>query len=215
MNKMFLSFYALSVIMLILSPTIALADNESYVSLEVGQFQPTGDLADEDFEDGSSFGITVGKKVSDVAAVEGYIGRYTTKFKDEGIDPILGYWEEKDTITVTPLLLTLKGSAVQGSTEFYGGAGMGLYFANAEVNLKVLGESIDASAEDSVFGYHVLAGLNYNASDTFIIGLQAKILWTNEAKFKDTIYVAGIPIDIEEELALDGNIIALNVGYRF
>ena len=76
--------------------------------------------------------------------------------------------------------------------DFYAGAGVGVYFANDNV------DAIGFSRSDTVGGFHILGGVDFNINRDFFLGFEAKYLWAK-------------PFDTN----LDGLIFTGNFGYRF
>ncbi|MDA8387267.1 MAG: outer membrane beta-barrel protein [Nitrospiraceae bacterium] len=76
--------------------------------------------------------------------------------------------------------------------DLYAGAGVGLYFAND--NIDVLG----LHQNDTVGGFHILGGADFNIDRNFFLGFEGKYLWAR-------------PFDTN----IDGLVFTGNFGYRF
>jgi hypothetical protein len=115
-------------------------------------------------------------------------------------------------ILAVPLTLTAKGIYPINNIEIYGGAGIGIYIWKADFDASQAGAVSDSDDDDGAeFGFHVMAGVNFNISDNLFLGIEAKHIWTGEvtAEFE----LAGS--DLEEETDLNGFTITGLIGFRF
>lgn len=184
-------------------------DSSNYFMVKAGFYSPTGDLDDDDFDDGFNGELVFGHYFSPNFSLEGAIGYITTDMSETepAVPPIninVDIWE-------VPLTLTAKGIYPINNMEFYGGAGIGIYIWKADFDASqgAVSESDDDGGAE--FGFHVMAGVNFNISDKLFLGIEAKHIWTGEvtAEFE----LAGT--DLEEEGDLNGFTITGLIGFRF
>lgn len=156
------------------------------------------------------------KEYSDGFNGEFYYGAYLGKhfaseigvgyFKSDGHAKVSGtvsgvpvtYYTD-DTLKVFDILYNAKIIYPIGNLELFAGPGIGIYFAKVNtVVTSTLGSTSLSSACDAVgdwntaFGYHLLAGANYNINTNWFIGVEGKYFW---AKTKDPIIpLSGSPL---------------------
>ena len=119
-----------------------------------------------------------------------------------GLETGVGYFQSKGsesdsgvkgevTVSAIPVTLTAKGFLPLGErARLYAGAGVGMYFAKAKVELSadIDGVKFSISDEDdaSAFGYHAVLGGEFMVSSA--VGLQAEAKWFKvEPEFSDDI----------------------------
>jgi outer membrane protein W len=143
---------------------------------------------------------------------EAGLGFYYTDRDFLGSAPIAGNYTQEDTIGVSPITVSLKGAFSTGSAEFYGGGGIGGYFLvlNSDITASNLG-SFSVDDDDLVLGAHVVAGVNFNITKRFFIGVDGKYFWTDTVSI--TQRVADIPITYTGDL--NGYTINFAFGFRF
>nr|MDA8087208.1 outer membrane beta-barrel protein [Nitrospiraceae bacterium] len=110
-------------------------------------------------------------------------------FYNEDIDAT---FLEATAKAVLPIPYYYPGAYSRSYMDLYAGVGAGIYFANDSI------DAFDFSQHETVGGFHILGGLDFNIERNFFLGLEAKYLW---AKPFDT--------------SLDGLIFTGNFGYRF
>ena len=146
------------------------------------------------------------KEYSDGFNGEFYYGAYLGKhfaseigvgyFKSDGHAKVSGtvlgvpltYYTD-DTLKVFDILYNLKLIYPIGNLELFAGPGIGMYFAKVNTVVTVTqGPTSVSSACDGdlnlAFGYHLLAGANYNINANWFIGVEGKYFW---AKTNDPI----------------------------
>lgn len=199
-------------LIIILMPLCAFGqDYSEYFTFKVGQYSPTGDLDDAGF--GSVFigELSFGAYISENFSFEISGGSFKTDetftYFVSGIGPV----SEKDEIKILPFLFTLKGHIPLKAAEIYGGLGVGLYFASIDIDIHTPVGPLYFSDDDNVFGYHFLAGVNFNITEKWFLGIEAKKFITNDFSFYDTDQGVTLYGDID----LDGYTISGQVGYRF
>lgn len=200
---------------LILSfPNAAIAqDSSNYVNLKLGGFFPSDDLDDADFDTGFTGEVAYGRYFCPYGAVEVGIGYYTTEmsYRDDAW-PAPGYAKEENELTVIPFTFTVKGIYTFNRVELYGGLGGGLYFADIDGEVTISGyDDVSMKDDDTVAGFHVVLGANYNITDMIFLGVEGRSIWTEDAEFKDDFL--GLPVS--RETNLDGYMITGVVGFRF
>jgi len=185
-------------------------EKPGYIIIKAGIYTPTDDL--DDFDTDFNGEVTFGGYLNPNFALEGGVGYFKTEASFSGVDPIGGSYDEDDEVTAIPITLTAKGLYPGKTFEFYGGGGAGVYFANFEsdVSTTSVGD-FSFDDDDTVFGLHVLAGVNVNVSEVVFVGVEGKYIWTEEGKVMDT--VLGIPVSLEANL--NGYIVTGNIGFRF
>lgn len=175
---------ALGIVIICFTPLSAIAEKPaSYGIIKVGFYSPNGDLEDLDFDTGFNGEIVLGSYLHPNIAMEVGVGYFQTDASNPDID-----------LWVIPLTLTTKVLYPIEKFEPFALAGIGLYFEELD-----LGEDDD----DTVFGFHLGAGANYNITEDIFFGVEGKYLWSGEAKFASL------------EADLDGFLVTGNLGLRF
>jgi hypothetical protein len=182
-----------------------------YIAVRAGGYLPEGDLHD-DFEGRVGADIVFGHYFNPRLALEGGIGLFNTKGDVRDFNPAFGTFDQKGEVSVTLIFLTLKRVHPIKIGELYLGGGIGLYFADIDVDINshTLGSG-SLSGSDTVPGIHLLAGANFNITDYWFLGLEGKYMITGDVSVSDT--VLGIPFD--REYNLNGINITGVVGFRF
>ena len=181
-------------------------DYSKYFTFKLGQYSPTGDLDDAGIGSGFNGELSYGTYFSENFSYEINFGYFHT---DETFT--IGAVSKKDEITVLPILITLKGHIPIKTGELYGGVGIGEYFATIDIDFNTPSGSLSFSDSDNVFGYHFLAGINFNLTEQWFLGIETKYFKTNDFSFKDTNGGVTLSGDID----LDGYTISGQIGYRF
>jgi len=211
MMKKSVLVFLLAVSLVLLISGVALAQ-AGKVELKGGWFVPNGDL-DEDHWDNGTYGELAATYYESNMGIQGGVGVYTSDLNDTHTDSVLGKVKEDNSLTVIPVTLSLLGYYDNGPLHLYGGGGIGFYFAEIEskLNFKDAGFKWKDSDKDSVFGYHAMAGLEYDITSAFYIGVEGRLIWTNEAEFN--LKDKGVKADYKSELG--GDVIAAKIGLRF
>jgi len=181
----------LSALMLMIAvPSFAAPPN--YVALKLGAYLPQDDDMDE-FDTGFNGEVALGHYFNPNIAME-FSGGY---FKSEGdAEGVSG------EVTVNPILLSIKGVAPFAGGEFYGLVGGGLYITEFEVS--ALG--LTFTDDDTVFGFQLGIGANFNLANNVFLGLEGKYFWA-----KPSISILGESLDVN----IDGIQATANIGFRF
>ena len=124
----------------------------------------------------------------------------------------LGLVSEENDLSVIPITVTARFVLPSETWEAFGGVGFGFYLTDfkSAVSRSNLG-SFTLSGDDTAFGAHFVAGVNYNFSKRWYIGFEGKYIFTTNVKFEGT--VSGTPVVAEGDL--DGMLTTVFVGYRF
>lgn len=195
--------------MLFLAPfSVSAQENMNYLAVKAGAFSPAGDFDEADFESGFNGEIALGRYFDPDAAIEGGIGFYRSEA--HASDPVSG---EDDSVWVIPITATVKGILPFKDVNLFGGVGLGIYFASAEVKFKdkISGVSDKFTDSDTVFGFHVSIGANVNITPDIFLGFEGKRIWTEEAEFSGSLF--GSTQTVKSEL--DAATLTGNLGFRF
>ncbi len=172
-------------------PGAAFAQNNK-IEFKYGNFIPAGDLGGDDWDNGTGGEVSYTFMTMPKVGIQGSFGRYTTEFEE-------GY--ASATMTVTPLTVSVLGFMNADRFHLYGGGGVGYYFAKFDYDQDFTDYS--DSGEDKVFGYHLMVGMEFDVTDTFLVGLEGKLVQTGKARFKVKVD-AGYTETYEANL--DGNL---------
>ena len=139
------------------------------------------------------------------------MGYFETEASFWGYDPMVGNWTEKDEIQAIPLTITAKGIYPGEGFELFLLGGVGLYFVNGELDISTsaLG-SLSFSDDETVFGFNVGLGANFNITENIFFGIEGKYLWA-KAEFEDVSDGMSLELDAD----LDGFTVTGNIGLRF
>lgn len=203
------SVFAISTAMLFLAPFSVMAQEKmSYMTIKAGAISPAGDFDDAGFESGFNGEIALGRYFDPDAAIEGGIGYYRSEANTS--DLISGV---DASVRVIPITGTVKGILPFKDVNLFGGVGLGIYFASAEVKSKdkTGGVSDKFTDEDTVFGFHVSIGANVNITPNMFLGFEGRRIWTEEAKFSGSLF--GSTQTVKSDL--DATTLTGNLGFRF
>ena len=187
----------------------ALAQSQQfYMALKPGAFFPQGDI--EDWDTGFSGELAFAKRYSNNLAVELNVGWYNLDESERVSGVINGVTYSAGAsadLDIFPFALTVKGILPFDRFELYGLAGIGAYFARAEVKGSATVNNLFYRASDSDSGYAagftIGLGFNVNVSPSWFIGVEGKYLFTSD------VTLFGVDTNLN-------GIIALGViGYRF
>lgn len=183
----------LSLVLALFLPLSAIAQDkpDSYVVVKMGEYSPTGELDDDDYDGKENAELMFGHYFSPNFALEGGVGIFNNTWKEASVEI------DVDTLTVQ---LTAKGIYPMEKFEFFGGGGIGLYRGRMDIYGI---PSYDFSEEDIVLGFHIMVGSSYDITQNWYLALEAKHHWTEEAEFEDI------------ETDLNGYAITLGIGRRF
>lgn len=97
-------------------------------------------------------------------------------------------------MTLVPVTVTGKGILPLGDVELFAGAGIGAYFAKADLGSQ--------SYDDTALGWNILAGVNFNVMPNLLFGTEIKYHWIK-------------PSFGPHDSRLDGVTATANLGIRF
>jgi len=179
--------------LLILGPLSAFGQ-DNYLAFKAGIYTPTGDLTDDGADFGTGFNgeIAWGHYLMPNFVIEPAVGYFTT---DDTIDGFLDV-----DVWVVPVTATAKYMVPLQTGDVYFGAGLGVYFAEAE--MEAFG--MEQSESDTVFGGHIVAGANFDLNPQWFIGVEGKYLLTGE-----------FDPEIDDGVDLNGYTFSAVLGYRF
>lgn len=201
------SVFAISTAMFFLAPFSVMAQEKmSYLAIKAGAISPAGDFDDAGFESGFNGEIALGRYFDPDAAIEGGIGFYRSESNTS--DLISGV---DASVWVIPITAAVKGILPFKDVNLFGGVGLGIYFANAEVKDKVNGVSDKFTDDDTVFGFHVSIGASVNITPDIFLGFEGRRIWTEEAEFTGSL--SGNPATLKSDL--DATTLTGNLGFRF
>lgn len=214
MKRIVLVFFLVTLCVTVWMPSVLEAvEKPNYVVVKGGMYSPTDDLDDAGFETGFNGEIAYGYRFFRSLALEAGIGYFTSDASESGFNPFLGGFSEDDDIDVIPVTFTIKGIIPTDVVQFYGGAGLGIYFASFDGDLVSSAGRASVDDNDTVFGGHVMAGLNIDITDTVFIGVESKYMFTNDAEFE---IETTIPVPVGDvETNLNGVTLTGNLGFRF
>jgi len=203
------SVFAVTLAILFLAPFSVMAQEKmSYLAIKAGAFSPAGDFDDAGFESGFNGEIALGRYFDPDAAIEGGIGFYRSAASVS--DPSSSV---DDSVWVIPITGTIKGILPFKDVNLFGGVGLGIYFANAEVKSKdkITAVSDKFTDDDTVFGFHVSIGVSVNITPDIFLGFEGKRIWTEEAEFSGSLF--GSTQTVKSDL--DATTLTGNLGFRF
>jgi opacity protein-like surface antigen len=175
---------ALAVVLLGIAPLSASAAMpENAVAIKLGGYFPQADDVD-DFDTGLNVEISFTHYFHPNFALELGVGYF--KSEDDFDDKLTSY----------PITLNLKAVYPVGGIELYALGGIGAYYAKLEVPFLGFDEN------DTVLGYQLGVGANFNITPIVYIGAEAKYFWAKPD-------FAGV------EIKIDGLQATANLGYRF
>jgi len=186
-----------------------------YFTLKLGIYSPQSDELRTEyahFDTGWTGEISFGRYFHPNFGVELGLGYLETDATDGTFnDPDWGPWGADLRITAIPLTLTAKGILPLRNVDLFAAAGVGFYFVKGEADWTTLlyGDG-SFDDDDTVFGFHVGLGANFNVTQNIFIGMEGKYLWASP-EFEETILGERWEFDAD----LDGFTITTNIGYRF
>lgn len=208
MKKSIFSIVVLGVVLVMTAPFAAYGqDLSNYIVIKPGVYVPTGDLEDLGFDTGFGGEVALGHYFHRNIVGELGVGYLQSNSSVSGtVDSISGTLE----LDMWAIPVTATGKLVYAvdNAELYGGAGIGVYFVQMDVDgTGTIGGtpvSVSGDDDDTVFGGHVVAGGTVDLSSNAFIGIEGKYLFT------DDIGVFGTDI-----AKLNGFMVIGTVGYRF
>ena len=184
----------------------------NYGQVRAGWNTFSGNLDDADYGNGADLSVAYGRYLTPYLVVEGGFDLFGANNTIHDSTPEAGRYERKDTVLVTALLGTIKGVYPVGPLTFSGGGGVGGYFVTlySDIDTAKLGD-LDENTYDTVFGAHVVAGVDYDFTRRFFAGVQGLYRWTEDVEIDES--TGSIPVRMEGNL--NGGSLMLTFGYRF
>jgi hypothetical protein len=144
--------------------------------------------------------------------VEGSIGYFKTDGSESEFIPGPGTVTVATDVSVIPIFVAIKGLLPIQIGELYIGGGLGIGFADVKIDVTstALGTA-SASSTESVFGFELFAGANFDITDSWFLGVEAKYIITDDATVSGVLF--GIPL--EDSGDATGVILSGVVGFRF
>jgi hypothetical protein len=146
-------------------------DRLRYLAVKPGIYCWQGDLEDEHTL-GFNCEIAYGYYLRPHLVIEGSAG-----YIHDGV-------HKGNDIRGKTILLSLKRVYFAGKYEPFWGAGAGIYFANYNGVLTGARNKVPMDVDDTVYGGHLLAGVNLNLYLSLFLGLEGKYTFTSNADFK-------------------------------
>jgi opacity protein-like surface antigen len=180
----------------------------NYIVLKGGIFYPQGDV--KELDTGFNGELAVGVQFSRFAAMEigsGYFDLgHAARASFAGSNLSLN-----GNIYSIPLTITLKAILPLGRLDLYGLAGGGGYYLHANGTVDTSFGRRSGAMDAAVAGGFLGAGIAYNFTREFFLGLEGKYLWTSNADFD--IHTAGEQVDTN--FRIEGVQATVNLGFRF
>jgi opacity protein-like surface antigen len=176
----------------------------SYLTLKGGAFFPQGTF--KRAESGFNGEIAYGVQFSRWIALE--LGSGYFEMRDTGRVSFGSNFTLKGSMYAIPLTLTVKGILPLGPLDVYGLAGGGGYYVHAKGAVRTSFGSTTGSIDTGLAGGFLGAGVAYNFTSRFFLGLEAKYLWTESASFT-------IQGERVESLKVEGVQGTAILGFRF
>jgi len=211
----------------LLFPVIAFAEEGStsgknYIELKGGQYKVKADdfpIQGGDATTGSNIELSVGRRLSRYIAVEATYGRFRI---EDGVQDYQFLDATNTVYTVTnvvesfdvyPIVGTVKFMYPIGEGSLYLGGGYGLYKViwKEDSNIDIAGKnySLHLRDEDTVNGWHVMAGTLLDIGDHWSLGVEYKEVRVESAKIKHKLL--GFNWDVD----MDGRMLNAFIQARF
>ncbi|WP_076750330.1 outer membrane beta-barrel protein [Desulfatitalea tepidiphila] len=184
----------------------------NYGQIRLGVNEFTDDMDDAGMDTGVDLGAAYGRYLTPNLVLEAAIDFFASDRDVRGYNGTAGSYDIDDTLGVMAVLATIKGEFPVGRARIFGGGGVGYYVValNSDIDTAYLGD-FDEDESDSVFGAHVVAGVNVDITKRFFAGLQGMYRWTDDIDIDER--VATVPIRLEGDLS--GYVVNLTAGFRF
>jgi opacity protein-like surface antigen len=185
---------------------------KNYGRVGVGVNQFSADLDDAGFDAGITSNATCGRYLAKNLVFEATVGYLYTDQDFSGSTSVAGSYTRDDKISVSSILATLKGQIPVGPVTFYGGAGIGVYYAafSTEIETANLGD-FDVDDDDTVLGVHLVVGGCFDITQRFFIDAEGLYRRTGDLNINKT--TGTVPVQLKGDL--DGFAVTVSAGYRF
>ncbi len=165
-------------------------DHLSYITAKPGIYSYEGDL-DEEHNIGFNAEIAYGYYVQPHLVLEGGVGYF-----HDGVG-------NGNDIRGNDIMLSIKRVYYFNRYEPFIGGGVGVYFVNYQGVLKEARNRVPMDVDETVYGGHILAGVNLNFHSNLFLGIEGKYIFTGDADFNGA------------KVNLDGFASMAVLGYRF
>jgi opacity protein-like surface antigen len=200
-------------------PSYVIAADNNYITLKPGIYSPQSNSIKE-FGTGFNGEIGFGHRYNPNLAVEMGIGYFNTEATLRSSDRISGIrypFREKDHLDVVPVTMSAKLVLPADKWEFFVMEGIGAYIVSEDTKISGTVNNWSGRASfkdtDTVFGFHLGLGFNYNITSKLFIGAEGKYLWAREARLKDS--TPGVPVSMDAKRKMDGVLATAVLGFRF
>lgn len=195
----------------------AFAEGEkNYTSFKLGRYY----MRHGGYDKPIGFEIAEGRMFTKNVGLELGYGRYELSRNDSGdrpawlslSQPALGHWKEYETLTISPLTLTLKAVSSNDYSVAFIGGGIGAYFLDYEARFKTKYEgSATFNDSDTLYGIHFETGIGYNTLENLYLGIGLRFIFTEATSMKKKV----LGLDAGQEGRINGYTISGEVSYRF
>lgn len=184
----------------------------NYVQAKMGFLYPTSGLDDADYDTGFYSGLSYGRYLTKHLILEGTVDASLSKNDLTASNGFTGNYSQKNDLWITSFLLTLKDEYTIGRVNLYGGGGIGVYVVNltSKTHSNRFG-TFKEDGDDTVFGVHLVAGANYDITQSWFVGVEGGYRWTEDAKIEKN--AVGVPVGYNDDI--NGLSLAATLGYRF
>jgi opacity protein-like surface antigen len=172
----------------------------------------TGDLEDADYDSSANFAVAYGRYLTPNLVLEAGLDVFGADKTIRDSTPAAGQYEREDALAAVGLLATIKGELPVGPLTLFGGGGAGGYLLAlySEIDTQRLGD-LEKDSNDTVFGVHAVAGVNFAITQRFFAGLQGLYRWTEDIDIDES--TGTVPVRLKGDLS--GYSLMLTAGFRF
>ncbi len=180
----------------------------NYVVLKGGIFSPQGDV--KQLDTGFNGELAYGLRFSRFAALEIGSGYFDLGHADRSLVARSNVSLDGDMYAI-PFTIALKAILPLGRFELYGLGGGGGYYVHANGTVQTRFGRRSEGFDTVVAGGFLGAGITYNFTRAFFLGLEGKYLWTSNPDFEVHDHGQSVRTDFN----IEGVQATVNVGYRF
>ncbi len=216
MKKMIFVKFAVLVCMLGISAIPAFAEEKdqklNYVKVNLGAYQPTGKLDDNNYDTGASFSLSYSRYLTPYLSLAVGLDFFGIENDYSGSTSAAGTYDQENIMTGHGITFTVKGEYPRGPVRMYIGGGFGIYAAvlSTEINSSILGD-IDKTESDFIASGHILTGLDISINDRWFVNIEGKYSITEDVDISKT--VASVPVTYKGDM--DGYSVTAGLGFRF
>ena len=188
-------------------------DPSNYFILKGGAFWPKGDLKNAGLGTGFDGELAYGLRLFKYAALEFGSGYLNLSKTVRVANSDFGPYNDKVTVYAIPLTVAFKPIIpITKQFEVFGLIGGGGYYINDGHNINVPGEgSVKYHGHSVTYGGFAGAGVNYNFTRSWFIGLEGKYMSTARPTYTTNVFGERFTYNFRTE----GWIGTFNIGYRF